>query len=71
MSALSVLERQRPMDGAACELTASADQKPRSIEVYSLTRGAYALHGEYGPGEQLTSELLPGLELLTDTVFTA
>jgi len=48
-----------------------ANPKLRSIEVYSLVRGEYALHGEYGPGERLTSELLPGLELLTDTVFTA
>ena len=46
-----------------------ANPKLRSIEVYSLVRGEYALHGEYGPGERLTSELLPGLELLTDTVF--
>ncbi len=45
--------------------------KLRSIEVYSLVRGEYALHGEYGPREKLTSEVLPGLELLTDTVFAA
>ncbi len=48
-----------------------ANPKPRSIEVYTLTRGEYALRGEYGPGERVTSELLPGLELLTDTVFAA
>lgn len=47
-----------------------ANPKLRSIEVYSLTGGEYALHGEYGPGERLTSPLLPGLDLLTDTVFT-
>lgn len=48
-----------------------ANPKLRSIEVYNLTGGEYALHGEYGPGEQLTSPLLPGLDLLTDTVFMA
>ena len=48
-----------------------ANPKLRSIEVYSLTGGEYTLHGEYGPGERLTSPLLPGLDLLTDTVFTA
>jgi Uma2 family endonuclease len=45
--------------------------KLHSIEVYTLVRGEYALHGEYGPGEQVTSEVLTGLELLTDAVFTA
>jgi len=45
--------------------------KLHSIEVYSLVRGEYALHGEYGPGEQVASVVLPGVELLTDTVFTA
>ena len=43
--------------------------RTRFIEVYSLARGEYALRGEYGPGERVTSELLPGLELLTDAVF--
>ncbi len=45
--------------------------KLHSIEVYSLVRGEYALHGEYGPGERAASEVLPGVELLTDTVFAA
>ncbi|MBI2875407.1 MAG: Uma2 family endonuclease [Candidatus Tectomicrobia bacterium] len=47
-----------------------ANPKLHSIEVYSLISGEYALHGEYGPGERLTSPLLPSLDLLTDTVFT-
>ena len=47
-----------------------ANPKLHSLEVYSLTGGEYALHGEYGSGERLTSPLLPGLDLLTNVVFT-
>ena len=43
--------------------------RTRVIEIYVLTRGEYALHGEYKAGERVTSSVLPGLELLTDTVF--
>ncbi len=45
--------------------------KTRSIEVYarSAPGGDYALHGEFGPGEKATSTVLPGLELLTDSIF--
>ena len=45
--------------------------KLRSVEVYTLVRGEYVLHGEYGPAEQVASEVLPGLQLLTNTVFAA
>jgi Uma2 family endonuclease len=45
--------------------------RTRFVEVYVLRRSEYALRGEYGPGERVASEVLPGLELLTDTLFTA
>jgi len=45
--------------------------RTRVIEIYALTRGEYALHGEYRAGERVTSSVLPGLELSTDTVFGA
>ena len=48
-----------------------ANPKTRSVEVYTLARGEYALHGEFGPGESITSVVLPGLSLQTDPLFAA
>ena len=45
--------------------------KTHSIEVWTLARGEYALRGDCGPGERVTSDVLSGLDLLTDTVFGA
>ena len=43
----------------------------RSVEVYALMDNEYALHGEYGAGERVTSAVLVGLELATDMAFAA
>lgn len=48
-----------------------ANPRTRFVEVYVLTRGEYALRGEYGPGDCIASDVLPGLELVTDKVFAA
>lgn len=45
--------------------------RTRFIEVYVLARGEYALQGEFGPGERVASTALPGLELVTDSVFAS
>ena len=47
-----------------------ANPRTRFIEVYGLVRGEYVLRGEYGPGEGVASEVLAGLDLRTDAVFT-
>ncbi len=46
-----------------------ANPRSRFIEVYVLARGEYALKGEFGPGERLQSDVLPGLELFPDRIF--
>ena len=43
--------------------------KTRSIEVYAPVQGEFDLHGEFGPGEAVTSTVLPDFSLLTDIVF--
>ena len=43
--------------------------KTRSVEVYTLTEGEFALLGEFGPGETARSEVLTGLELAVDGLF--
>lgn len=43
--------------------------KTRSIEVYAPVHDEFDLHGEFGPGEAVTSTVLPGFSLLTDIVF--
>ena len=48
-----------------------ANPRTRFVEVYVLTRGEYVLRGEYGPGDRILSDALPGLELATDKVFVA
>jgi Uma2 family endonuclease len=49
-----------------------ADPRSRFVEVYALpSEGAeYTLLGQFGPGEQLDSDVLPGLVLAVDTLFT-
>jgi len=45
------------------------DPESRTVEVYSLDRGAYVLRGKWGPGEVASSGLLPGFEVGVDEVF--
>ncbi len=44
--------------------------KTRSIEVYAPVSGEYDLHGEFGPGETVTSTVLSGFDMLTDGAFS-
>jgi Uma2 family endonuclease len=41
----------------------------RSVEVYALVDDEYALHGEYGASERVTSAVLTGLELAAAVAF--
>lgn len=41
------------------------------IEVYGLREGKFQMLGRYGEGETVRSEVLAGLEFLTETVFEA
>ena len=45
------------------------DPESRTVEVYSLDRGAYVLRGKWGPGEVASSGLLAGFEVGVDEVF--
>ncbi|OGO39831.1 MAG: hypothetical protein A2Z04_00595 [Chloroflexi bacterium RBG_16_57_9] len=45
------------------------DTRSHFVEVYVLSRGEYALHGQFGPGEQLTSQVLAGLSIPVDRIF--
>ncbi|RMF29647.1 MAG: Uma2 family endonuclease [Chloroflexi bacterium] len=45
------------------------DPDLRTIEVYVLREGAYALLGQWGPGEQVRSEVLAGFVLGVDDVM--
>ena len=46
-----------------------ADPKTRSVEVYTLARGEYALHGQYTGDEIVESVLLQGLRVKTSLLF--
>jgi len=46
-----------------------ADPKTRSVEVYTLSRGEYALHGQYTGDELIESALLEGLQIKTTLLF--
>jgi len=48
-----------------------ADPRSRFIEVYTLLKETqeYSLHGQFGPGEQLRSVVLPELVLDVDSLF--
>jgi Uma2 family endonuclease len=39
------------------------------VEVYTLARGEYALHGQYTGDELITSALLPELQIKTSLLF--
>lgn len=41
----------------------------RTIEVYQLAGGSYALMGKWGPGEVARSEVLAGFDVAVDDVF--
>jgi Uma2 family endonuclease len=43
--------------------------KVRSIELHVLTGGRLLLREQYGPGERVVSEVLPGLEMAVDGLF--
>lgn len=45
------------------------DTKTRSVEVHTLARGEYALHGQYTGDELITSALLPELQIKTSLLF--
>lgn len=45
------------------------DTKTRSVEVYTLARGEYALHGQYTGNEVITSALFPELQIKTSLLF--
>lgn len=45
------------------------DTKTRSVEVYTLARGEYALHGQYTGEELITSAILAGLQIKTSVLF--
>ncbi len=46
-----------------------ANPKTRSIEIYALMPTGYELHGEFGPGEEVTSRVLPEMKFITESVF--
>jgi Uma2 family endonuclease len=46
-----------------------ANPRTRFIEVYVLARGEYGLRGEYGPGDKVSSEVLPELDLAAEAIF--
>ncbi len=46
------------------------DPKLHTVEVYTLSGQEYAVHDRFGAGERVTSPLLFGLELLTESVFS-
>lgn len=48
-----------------------ADPKTRSVEVYTLSNGEYALHGQFIADELITSTVLSGLTIKTSTLFAA
>lgn len=47
------------------------DPEAQRITVLTLDGTAYRVHGEFGPGTQATSVLLPGFAVAVDAVFAA
>jgi Uma2 family endonuclease len=45
------------------------DPDERTVEVFSLQEGRYALRGRFGPDETLRSDLLPGFEVAVGDLF--
>jgi Uma2 family endonuclease len=50
-----------------------ADPKTRSVTIYALPENGseYILHGQFGPDETLTSQLLPDLQIHVADLFTS
>jgi Uma2 family endonuclease len=50
-----------------------ADPKTRSVTIYALPENGseYILHGQFGPDETLTSQLLPDLQIHVANLFTS
>lgn len=48
-----------------------ADPKTRSVEVYTLENGEYALLGQFAADEVIESRVLSGIALATSSLFTA
>jgi len=46
-----------------------ANPKTRSVEVHTLSRGEYALLGEFTADEVITSEILAGIAIVTSSLF--
>ncbi|MFQ5854844.1 MAG: Uma2 family endonuclease [Anaerolineae bacterium] len=45
------------------------DPRTRTIEMHVLEQGTYLLVGQYGPGEVIQSQVVPGFEVRVDEVF--
>ena len=45
------------------------DPETKTIEVYALREGQYALRGQWGPGEVARSEALTGFEVAMEVVM--
>ncbi len=48
-----------------------ADPRTRSVEVYTLENGEYALLGQFAADEVIESRVLSGIALATSSLFTA
>ena len=45
------------------------DPRARTVEIFTLEAGTYALQGKFGSGERAPSPLLTGFEMTVDEVF--
>lgn len=48
-----------------------ADPKTRSIEVYTLARGEYALYGQFTGNESIRSKVLEGIAIIASSLFSS
>ena len=62
-------EKFRAYEAAGVQEYWIVDPDRRTIEVYVLREGNYALAGQYGPGEVAQSEILKGLVVTVDDVI--
>jgi Uma2 family endonuclease len=46
------------------------DPEERKVRILTLDGQAYKIHGDFGPGSEATSLLLPGFTVAVDTVLT-
>ena len=51
--------------------TGSSTRATQKITVLTLDGDSYAVHGEFAPGEQATSRLLPGFAVAVAETFAA